>query len=163
MSQAIVSLIFRLFNFGVICALSAYAVKKKLIPQTEEKIAAKHLAVEELALENKQLAHQQKELEKEVNEQELLGQRLFNQIKIWSISFEQHLHDVQKEQEELALLSMRRAQEQAERKAYEEMRSAILKKALDDAAKQLIVYFASEKAGANFNASVVDSIRKEVS
>ncbi|MFC1845687.1 hypothetical protein ACFLX2_01010 [Candidatus Dependentiae bacterium] len=163
MSQAIVSFVFRLLNFGVICALATYFIKKKLVPQTEEKIAVKHAVLEDLTSQNKNLLDQQKELEKEADEQEVLGRKLFDQIKIWSVSFDKQLEELKEEQQELAQQSGRRAQEQAERKADIQIRSVILSKALSGAAQHLSSHFSSEKEGRSFTASIVERMRKEVS
>ena len=99
MSSEIVSIVFRLLNFGVVVGIAAYFFKAKSLPDIKEKIAAKHAQLKDMEKENKSLLTRQQALEQEITQQELFGKSLYDQIKIWSVSFEQQLKEIKEVQD----------------------------------------------------------------
>ena len=160
-SEVVISTIFRLLNFTVICAVTVYLFKSKMLPGIKEKIIAKYAALKELVSQNKNLLDQQRDLNREIKDQELFGKQLYDQISVWSISFEQQIKKQKEEQDALALQAVKRAQLQADNKVEVEGNIEILSNALAGAEKQLRSQFDSEKEGKEFTAAVIQQIRKE--
>jgi len=161
MTEDIVSILFRFINFGLICALISYIAKKNVIPQAKQKIAEKQAALHEMDAQNKQLLGRQKELEHEIAAQELMCKDLYDQIKVWSISFDQRQKEFSEKQERLAQLAQKRLQDQAKRKMDAATNDVVLSRALERAQQDLIDFFSSEKEGRTFNAEVVELMRED--
>jgi len=161
-SEVVISTIFRLLNFGVICFVAVYLFKTKMLPGIKEKIAAKYAALKELMTQNKDLLDQQKDLNREIKEQEMFGKQLYDQIGIWSLFFEQQLKEQKEQQAALGLQAVKRAQLQADNKVTREENLEIISAALAGAEQQLRAQFSSQKEGAAFSSAVVQQMRKEL-
>jgi len=162
-SSEVVADVFKLLNFGILCALFYFFFKKKQIPETREKIAQKQAELQSKANQNKALLYQQEELDREIKQQELLARKLYGQIKVWSSSFEHKQQELLREQEDLTGKAKQRAQQQAEYKLNRSVSDIVFSKALENAKEKLTAQFVSEAEGKKFISSIVDFMRKEVS
>lgn len=163
MPPGVVETAFKLLNFGIFCGLVAWYLKTKHIPETREKIAQKHELLQSKADQNKILLNRHREFDNEIKKQELLAQKLFDQIKMWSSSFELKQKELQQEQTELMKKAVQRAQAQAEQKMETAVEQMVAAKVLENIKHTLTDQFASEQEGKKFNAVIFDFMRKEVS
>lgn len=162
MSSEVVSVIFRLLNFGVACGVGAYVFKKNLLPGIKEKIAEQELAVRTMEQRNQDLLTQKKTVEREINEQEELGRKLYDQIKLWSFSFEKERARICQERADLDKNIEQRAREQAENKLKDRVQMRILKQALAGAREELSNRYASESEGKRMIADIISYMRKDM-
>jgi len=161
-SSHVVEVVFKFLNFGIFCALAFYVFKTKEIPKAKEKIAQKQAELQSKVNQTKTLLGQQKDLDRSMQEQELLAQKLFDQVKIWSSSFEHQQKKLREEQDELTQKAKQRAQQQAELTLGRAVKQQVFTKALHNAQEKLTAQFVSEAAGKKFIASIVEHMRKEV-
>jgi len=161
MTEAFISTLFRFINFGLIGVLLSYLVKRNVIPQAKQKIAEKQAALKEKNEQNKLLLSRQKELEHEIEAQERLCKNLYDQIKVWSLSFSQRKKEFEEKQALLAEVAQKRLHAQAERKRNQVTNDAVLAKALERAQKDLVDFFSSEKEGRAFTAEIVMHMRED--
>ena len=116
-----------------------------------------------MTLQNQQLLDQQRDLENEIDAQEKLGKNLYDQVKVWSSSFEHQVDKRQKEREVLAQQIKLRTQLQSERLVQKQVRSTIFSKALEGAQQELVEHFASEQEGKRYMTSIITKMRKDLS
>jgi len=162
-SSSVVENVFKVLNFGIFFGLVCWVFKAKQIPQAKEKIAQKQAELHAKADENKTLFNLQKQIDLEIKNQELFAQKLYDQVKIWSVSFKQQQKELQSEQTELTKKAVKRAQQQAENKMSRAVRELVFERALQSAQKKLEQQFASHQEGKRFNAVIFEFMRKEVS
>ncbi len=160
MSSEIISTVFRILNFGVACGVGAYVFKKNLLPGIKEGIAAQRAAIQDMAHNNQELLDKKNTVEREIDEQEELGKKLYDQIKLWSFSFEKEVSRSDAEREILNQQIEKRAREQADNKLLMQVQAQVLEQALAGAREELLAHFASEQEGKKFIASIVARMRE---
>lgn len=101
MFENIISIAFRIINFGIIVFIFVYATKKYLLKAVKERIFARNSYFQNLKKNLDNYINRSRNLDTEIIEQEQLSKRLINKIEIWNNSFE----NLQaKKIEELALI-----------------------------------------------------------
>ena len=162
MNETIVSTVFRFINLGVLIGLFSYLFKRKLLPIVIETIASKRAVLQNLAQENKSLLVQKQEVEQKIREQEITSKYLYDQVKIWSLVFDQRFLACQDEQRLLMRKSMQRSKTRADFAMYTSTRNTVCKKALDASQQNLRDHFSSKKEGRHFITSLVNFARKDL-
>lgn len=162
MSSEIVALVFRFLNFGVAAGVGTYVFKKNILPDIKAKIAERRELVRAMEMRNQELLEQKNTVVREISEQEALGKRLYDQIKVWSFSYQKETALLEQERKIVRQEIERRAQLQAEIEAQAEINKQALTIALQGAEQELSRLFAEPQEGKIFIASVVEHMRKEM-
>lgn len=83
MANTIISIIFRLINFGALIGLAWYIFSKKMLENIRTKIKEKKMEIDNLKMNKQNLYVKQQVIRQEINNQNIYAQQIVTKLKRW--------------------------------------------------------------------------------
>jgi hypothetical protein len=159
---SLVTIFFRLFNFGVLIAFFAFIFRRYFYQGISDHIAEKESFLKGLHQNNKVLEKQQHNLEMKIAQQDNKCKTLLAKIEIWQQAVAQQQQEWHAIQEVVMEDKVRRLQLQQDALNEDHLKRALLPKVLDQAEKKLVQEFTEPQTGQAFLADVIAQLSKEI-
>lgn len=157
----IVSIIFRVINFGLVVGLTIYIFRKKFLGQIRSKILQKEIFWKNLHNNKDVLINQQKDLEHDINWQDAYAQQLCVKIDQWHAQMDAY-YTIEKKNH---LEYIKRAEERRSAQQKYAQMHAITKSIIPPVFKRigdnLIKTFDDPKRSSQYLAESIDTLTKE--
>jgi len=160
LSETFVTIFFRLLNFVILIALSAYIFKKYFRKSIEDAIKQKQLEEINVGNQIRELDQRSKNLSEEIVRQEQLCEYLIDRTTQWHQAFDQQTQDQLEEQKKLAFLAQLRTEKQAENIASERIIKAVGPMVIEQTTKRLEDLYADRKHNKLFVDSIIGFMKK---
>lgn len=159
---SLVTIFFRLLNFGVLIAFFVFIFKRYFYQSISDHIAEKESFLKGLHQNSKVLEEQQHNLEMKIAQQDNKCKTLLAKISIWQEAVMQQQQEWHAIQEVVMQDKAHRLQLQQDSLNEEYLKRALLPKVLDQAEKKLVQEFAEPQAGQAFVANIIAQLSKEI-
>lgn len=156
----IVSIVFRLLNFGALIALGIYLFKRYLLGSITLQIAKRQQKLADLSLQNQLLKDQTKAMDFTFAEQQAVSRVLLQKIDVWKALVSQRM--LERDQEKVmyeSALAQRMKTQQAYLALCSAQKRALLP-AIDKAREALIVNYNAAPLGQSFISEIVKHMEK---
>jgi len=160
LNETFVTIFFRLLNFVVLIALSAFVFKKYFRKSIEDAIEQKQLEEINVGNQIRELEQRSKNLSEEIVRQEQLCEHLIERTTQWHQAFDIQTQDQLEEQKKLALQAQLRVEKQAENLASERIIKAVGPMVIEQTTKKLEDLYADQKHNKHFVDSIVGFMKK---
>ena len=140
--ELLVTIVFRILNFGVFVAVCLYVYRRYIRPMTETEMAAQEGFVKGLKEQKNVLEARYYELNEQVAQQKANAQNLNRKIELWKERFEVQLTQKDKEKDLLKQVLIKRLEIQAHSLEQEYIKKQVAPVALKNAQDELVNYFA---------------------
>ena len=140
--ELLLTIVFRILNFGVFVAVCLYIYRRYIRPMTETEMAAQEGFVKGLKEQKNVLEARYYELNDQIAQQRANAQNLSHKVELWKERFEIQLAQKDKEKELLKQALVKRLEIQAYSLEQEHIKKQISPMALKHAQDELAVYFA---------------------
>jgi hypothetical protein len=154
-SQAVIAVIFRLFNFGLVIILATYAFKKYVLPNVFVVMAQKESEQEFLSSQQILLERKQVELDQLTKQEALLCDNFKIKIDQWKRVVEEESF-LQKQEQAARLIFLEK--KDAEKAVWQKkllIQRIVSQKVSSDLESSLSDYFKNEDAGADYLEKIV--------
>lgn len=159
---SLVTVFFRLLNFGVLIGFFAYVFKRYFYQNISDHIAEKASFIQGLHQNNKVLEEQQHNLEMKIAQQDSKCKTLLAKIEEWQQAVIQQQQEWQTIQEVAIQDKVRRLQLQQEALNKDHLKRVLLPQVLERAEKKLVQEFADPQAGQAFVEDIITQLGKEI-
>lgn len=158
--ESLVSIIFRLINFGALIGLGVYVFKRYFLHDIIEKINQEGLEKESLRHQVQELDDKSNVLSGEIVEQEQLCHKLSERVEQWHHFFNEDIERKRKENQEFHAKAVERLEKQKKFLEQELMMNEVFPQAMDQIKLQLMKDFSDPAKNKNFLADIIGHIEK---
>ena len=148
--ETVLSIFFKLLNFGILIGLGVYVFKRYLLPSIGQEIAENQEALQQLQRNNEQLKEDQKKVEARLDEQAALCLSLGSKIERWKLAHDNHLRRQQESCQQLRQKIEKKVAVQEQNLAREMLNKKVLPGAIVQAQELLQKTYESESEGRQY-------------
>lgn len=145
LSDSMVSIFFRLINFGLFIALFIYGFKRYVYPALLEQMAEREKAHKELEQKKELLADTQFRLDEQMHTNERVHQELVAALNTWRLTFEREQQAQHKEKERIKHELEIKMHKRREVQALNALHDEVVTPAVNQAEKALRTYFTGKE------------------
>ncbi len=160
-SKYILTIIFRLINFGALIALSVYLFKRYALPSFKLKIHEKQARLDDLNAQHTLLARDDRLLERALIDDRKHQEYLTQRVMAWKAKIARDRERFIQERQKRSELLQKRTALQDEYVQKNRLRELILPAALEQARGQLISQYNEPRAQKEFINRVITTLRSE--
>ena len=156
----IVSIIFRLINFGGLIALGAYLFKRFALSDIQLQISKKQQRLADLSLQNQLLKEQAKAMDFTLAEQQSVSRGLLQKIDLWQSLVSHHMVERDQEKASRQLLLAQKTKIQQDYIALQDVQKKALLPAINKARVALIADYQAMPLGQSYIEYIVKKMEK---
>lgn len=159
--ETILTIVFRILNFGVFIAACWYVYKRYIRPMSETEMASQEGFIKGLKEQKNVLEARGYELNEQIVQQQAYAQTTSRKIELWKERFEGQLAQKDREKELLKEIVINRLAMQAQSLEQEYIKKYVVPGALKKAYEQLATYFADSAHQREYMQEVLSTMKRK--
>lgn len=163
MHEELLSVIFRLVNFGVLLFVCAYFFRRYILPDLQAQMVHEEQESIRIQERHREIEHQEKSVENFSQSQKKLCSLLQEKVNCWHAVYEKTVQHQEQEKKERMTFLQKKIKQQELVFAQKKMLHEITPKAIAVITEKMQKQFASEHHGSAYIDSIIRQLRKEIS